>query len=222
MVPVDQIGSQHPQLLVQKYQELVEPVPQLYMEMRMMWKSWRCCWRLLFVPLPWNLLVTLSLAEYWNLHILAGIFHADRWHIKQIDNGKLGHLSQVHNIIIGYQNQGLSQQYRWSSVKPCLKPRIWHFVDVCICLQLLFQLREYIDDTEDYINIQVMFLVKYMGCWCGPFHPWSTTYFSSSYLQLDNHRNQLIQVILKAQTLWFALWTVHFRHSCACNKHMLN
>lgn len=36
---VDQIGSQHPRLLVQKYQEQAEPVPQLYMEMKMMLKS---------------------------------------------------------------------------------------------------------------------------------------------------------------------------------------
>jgi hypothetical protein len=57
------------------------------------------------------------------------------------------------------------------------------------------QLREYIDDTEDYINIQggnvesnaeVCFLVYVF---------FRTLTLCILFLQLDNHRNQLIQVL---------------------------
>ena len=67
------------------------------------------------------------------------------------------------------------------------------------CLKTL-QLREYIDDTEDYINIQVtnwnwdikfelIDPVKWVEI-----HICCSKHTSCSFLQLDNHRNQLIQV----------------------------
>jgi hypothetical protein len=82
-------------------------VQQLCMEMRMMWKSWRCCWRFLSAHLPETLLVTLSLSEYSKLLVLAGILHADWWHIKQINDGKLGQLIQVHSIMDRLAKPGL-------------------------------------------------------------------------------------------------------------------
>ena len=60
-----------------------------------------------------------------------------------------------------------------------------------------FQLREYIDDTEDYINIQVTFCVCVLVCF---YHSVSKVFFFvflSFAVQLDNHRNQLIQVNLQ-------------------------
>jgi len=61
-----------------------------------------------------------------------------------------------------------------------------------------FQLREYIDDTEDYINIQVTFS-DVCACWYVLTIQFLIFFVSlSSFgVQLDNHRNQLIQVNLQ-------------------------
>lgn len=73
-----------------------------------------------------------------------------------------------------------------------------------------YQLREYIDDTEDYINIQVkgwtwtrrlksqtsLWFYTYISVW--NMHTKMPSFWRILYLQLDNHRNQLIQVL----SLW--------------------
>lgn len=68
---------------------------------------------------------------------------------------------------------------------------------ILIC-DITMQLREYIDDTEDYINIQVMNeqqqLLQFITMCL------SLTTFDMG-LQLDNHRNQLIQVMYNCISL---------------------
>ena len=76
-----------------------------------------------------------------NVYLFTGILHANRQHFEQINNSYL-----------------LAPVSFFYSLKTFLLPALNFYL-------FLVQLREYIDDTEDYINIQ-----------------------------LDNHRNQLIQV----------------------------
>lgn len=57
------------------------------------------------------------------------------------------------------------------------------------------QLREYIDDTEDYINIQVTHK-QFIWLLFLLLNEWHIIRAKLSILQLDNHRNQLIQVLL--------------------------
>lgn len=71
----------------------------------------------------------------------------------------------------------------------------------------ILQLREYIDDTEDYINIQVAnFEIESLQLIDHIFKPVRFFFFfhfffeiqlniKYPFLQLDNHRNQLIQVL---------------------------
>ncbi|CAB89361.1 putative protein [Arabidopsis thaliana] len=64
-----------------------------------------------------------------------------------------------------------------------------YFMQIDSTLNKLTELREYIDDTEDYINIQAIITV---------------------YLQLDNHRNQLIQLelMLSAGTVCVSVYSM--------------
>lgn len=69
----------------------------------------------------------------------------------------------------------------------------------------ILQLREYIDDTEDYINIQVAnFEIESLQLIDHIFKPVQffflfffeiRLHIKYLFLQLDNHRNQLIQVL---------------------------
>lgn len=69
------------------------------------------------------------------------------------------------------------------------------------------QLREYIDDTEDYINIQVLDssilnfygnILKFSDITC------------ASIFQLDNHRNQLIQVLFSSYAVYLITMLDYF------------
>ena len=57
------------------------------------------------------------------------------------------------------------------------------------------QLREYIDDTEDYINIQVGNVESNAEVCFLVYVFFRTLTLCILFLQLDNHRNQLIQVL---------------------------
>jgi hypothetical protein len=57
------------------------------------------------------------------------------------------------------------------------------------------QLREYIDDTEDYINIQVGNVESNAEVCFLVYAFFLALNLCILFLQLDNHRNQLIQVL---------------------------
>ncbi|CAJ1932831.1 unnamed protein product [Sphenostylis stenocarpa] len=69
-----------------------------------------------------------------------------------------------------------------------------YFSEIDHTLNKLTTLREYIDDTEDYINIQVSSYQFTENMYWYLFN--NTKFWSFSILQLDNHRNQLIQLEL--------------------------
>ena len=80
------------------------------------------------------------------------------------------------------------------------------------------QLREYIDDTEDYINIQVG-NVKLKTKVCFLVYACFLKLISCIlFLQLDNHRNQLIQVLTNF-SLWIVSGPIHSQASTR-NTHM--
>ena len=63
------------------------------------------------------------------------------------------------------------------------------------CINLNMQLREYIDDSEDYINIQVGNFESNAEVCFLVYVFFLTLNLCILFLQLDNHRNQLIQVL---------------------------
>ncbi|KAG2545984.1 hypothetical protein PVAP13_9KG025900 [Panicum virgatum] len=85
-----------------------------------------------------------------------------------------------------------------------------YFMQIDGTLNKLTTLREYIDDTEDYINIQVTFCVCVLVCF---YHSVSKVFFFvflSFAVQLDNHRNQLIQLelFLSSGTVCLSLYSL--------------
>ncbi|KAJ6898674.1 Magnesium transporter mrs2-like protein [Populus alba x Populus x berolinensis] len=71
-----------------------------------------------------------------------------------------------------------------------------YFMQIDSTLNKLTTLREYIDDTEDYINIQVGHVESNAEVCFLVYAFFLTLNLCILFLQLDNHRNQLIQLEL--------------------------